>query len=365
MATNEYGSDTETKIDYIIVTEPSIKVKEYSNTDIAVTGEMSGYHTFTHLDDNVYEIIKEVLSDNHPRKKTSHLEHKWLFNIDSGNSLAFYLKGYRSVNSDGDDFVFEYSTDDTNYYGLVTVSSATEQLYMVQLPASLSGNVYVRVTDSNRSWDNVSLDSIYIDEMYFEVDTTPTPPIADFIGEPISGYAPLNVQFTDLSSGGPTYWSWDFGDGIGTSTDPSPTYIYEFPGTYTVTLTVTNDSGSDTSTKVEYIDVNELTGTTVHVEKIIVTRITTGRNKTAQAEVTVFDQYNIRVSGAVVFGTFDLPNETVKSGTTGTDGVALISGDKTRDNIDQFCFTVTNIDLSGATYDPSGNTVTVGCEGGM
>ncbi len=40
--------------------------------------------------------------------------------------------------------------------------------------------------------------------------------VADFSGTPTSGTVPLTVQFTDLSTGGPTMWSWDFGDG-GTS----------------------------------------------------------------------------------------------------------------------------------------------------
>ncbi|MBN1167590.1 MAG: PKD domain-containing protein, partial [Methanospirillaceae archaeon] len=37
--------------------------------------------------------------------------------------------------------------------------------------------------------------------------------VADFSGTPTSGTAPLTVQFTDLSTGGPTMWAWDFGDG--------------------------------------------------------------------------------------------------------------------------------------------------------
>jgi PKD repeat protein len=77
---------------------------------------------------------------------------------------------------------------------------------------------------------------------------TPAPPLAaDFTASPITGTAPLDVAFTDTSSGSPTGWSWDFGDGT-TSTVQSPTHTYSSEGTYTVTLTVTNAVG-DTSTK--------------------------------------------------------------------------------------------------------------------
>ncbi|HNT78511.1 MAG TPA: PKD domain-containing protein, partial [Anaerolineae bacterium] len=75
---------------------------------------------------------------------------------------------------------------------------------------------------------------------------------ANFIGAPTSGSAPLNVTFTDTSSGGATGWQWAFGDG-GTSTEQHPTHEYTTPGAYTVILTVTGPSGSDTLTRTDYI----------------------------------------------------------------------------------------------------------------
>jgi PKD repeat protein len=39
-------------------------------------------------------------------------------------------------------------------------------------------------------------------------------PVADFAGHPTIGGPPLRVEFTDLSTGGPTSWEWDFGDGL-------------------------------------------------------------------------------------------------------------------------------------------------------
>jgi PKD repeat protein len=84
--------------------------------------------------------------------------------------------------------------------------------------------------------------------------------VANFTGTPTSGTAPLTVQFTDLSTGGPTMWSWDFGDG-GTSIVGSPSYTYQAPGTYTVTLTASSQTG-ETSTKVKegYITVTQAGG---------------------------------------------------------------------------------------------------------
>ncbi|MBD3285240.1 M6 family metalloprotease domain-containing protein, partial [candidate division WOR-3 bacterium] len=92
---------------------------------------------------------------------------------------------------------------------------------------------------------------------YISVGTVPQPPAADFSATPTSGNAPLTVDFTDLSSGNPTSWSWDFGDGNNsTSQNPSNTYISA--GSYDVSLTVTNSDGSDTETKTDYITVTSI-----------------------------------------------------------------------------------------------------------
>ena len=79
-------------------------------------------------------------------------------------------------------------------------------------------------------------------------------PVAAFSGNPTSDCAPLEVCFTDASTGNPTSWSWDFGDG-GTSTEQNPCHTYNAPGNCTVSLAVTNECGSNTETKTSYIAV--------------------------------------------------------------------------------------------------------------
>ena len=74
-------------------------------------------------------------------------------------------------------------------------------------------------------------------------------PVANFTGFPLTGHAPLEVTFTDFSTGpGITAWNWNFGDGIWenrtTSTNPVHTYA---PGIWYPTLTVTDPSGSSTT----------------------------------------------------------------------------------------------------------------------
>jgi PKD repeat protein len=77
---------------------------------------------------------------------------------------------------------------------------------------------------------------------------------ANFTSNVTSGNAPLNVKFTDTSTGTPTNWTWDFGD-KSTSTEQNPTHIYKSEGNYTVKLTVSNSLGSDSEEKIGYITV--------------------------------------------------------------------------------------------------------------
>ncbi len=58
-----------------------------------------------------------------------------------------------------------------------------------------------------------------------------------------SGYAPLTVQFTDLSQNAYA-WNWDFGDG-NNSTVQNPKHTYSSAGSYTVKLIATDGNYTD------------------------------------------------------------------------------------------------------------------------
>lgn len=84
-------------------------------------------------------------------------------------------------------------------------------------------------------------------------------PAADFSADLLTGAAPLDVRFTDRSSGGLYQilsWTWDFGDGSPINDEQNPAHTYENTGTYTVTLTIlTNAGGTASETKEDYIRV--------------------------------------------------------------------------------------------------------------
>src|SRR5207247_1419856 len=74
---------------------------------------------------------------------------------------------------------------------------------------------------------------------------------------PPSGSPPLDVQFTDLSTGGPVTWAWDFdNDGTVDDTTANPMHTYTAQGSYSVKLTVTYPSGPPvTVVKTGYVKV--------------------------------------------------------------------------------------------------------------
>ena len=83
------------------------------------------------------------------------------------------------------------------------------------------------------------------------------PPVSmdvDFTGAPLSGPAPLQVQFTDLSTVTHTSWSWKFGDG-GTGNEQNPKHTYSSPGTYSVSMVASFGNASTETLRSDYVQV--------------------------------------------------------------------------------------------------------------
>jgi PKD repeat protein len=100
------------------------------------------------------------------------------------------------------------------------------------------GEYTVTLTASNDYGSTIASKPYYVHVM---------PPLtAKFTADPKSGIAPLVVKFTDMSTGSPESWIWDFGDGS-TSTGPNPVHAFTKVGAFDVTLTVTRGMNKDSA----------------------------------------------------------------------------------------------------------------------
>jgi PKD repeat protein len=112
-------------------------------------------------------------------------------------------------------------------------------------------------TDSNLQIGYIVVDAptpIPTDTTATPTGTLPLPIKAGFSGSPTSGTAPLNVTFSDVSTGSPTSWKWDFGDG-GSSSIKNPSHTYTVPGSYSVSLHATGPGGTNVKSLTDYITV--------------------------------------------------------------------------------------------------------------
>ncbi|MGJ8654785.1 MAG: Ig-like domain-containing protein, partial [Opitutaceae bacterium] len=163
-------------------------VDDLASGETLVAGVLNGSFADTYSSDNVYESLTEVLSGGKPSKRYSVAEHKWTIVVNGGNSVIFFVEAHKTANSEGDDFVFAYSTDDVNYTDMVTVTKTSDDDTVQQytLPNATSGTVYIRVTDTDSTAGNQNMDTVYVDEMYIRSDgEAPANQAPSFSSDPI------------------------------------------------------------------------------------------------------------------------------------------------------------------------------------
>lgn len=152
-------------------------------------------------------------------------------------------------------FVFSGSGTPTAYDWTIngvfpTTYSTSSPTVTFQAPGTF--NVSLRVKDASGNWTPVLTKTGFI--------TVKDTPKVDFTATPVSGCAPLSVNFQNNtipgSSSGSSSYVWS--TGVGTSTANAPTgVVYPSAGTYNVILSATNGLGCTKSkTKISYINVN-------------------------------------------------------------------------------------------------------------
>lgn len=272
--------------------------------------------------------------------------------VDHGGVISTTMYSDGDINCDVTNYVVPTGTEKilARLYYQTASKEFIEFLRDENYSNSLGDEIYALWNANGKSTP------VVMNEVEYIVPNTNTP-LASFIGDPVAGEEPLIVQFTDISTNGPASWFWNFGD-ENTSNSQNPKHTYSEHGTYTVSLTVSNTNGSSTETKTDYIVVTEKTSTDkpLFIDNIEFSeRLSAkGRKSYVVVYVTVVDENNTLVEGAMVYGNYysGATMGTV-SGTTGSNGVAELTSRATKNANSNWCIEITNIDKSGYSDNSS------------
>jgi hypothetical protein len=106
-------------------------------------------------------------------------------------------------------------------------------------------------------------------------------------------------------------------------------------------------------------------GVVMHIDNVTVTRVAaSGGRYRGVANVYIFDANGAPVSGATVTGDFSGPSSGTVSGTTNTSGQVTLNSALVKSPTGNWCFMVSNVTKSGASYNAAANVLSMACEGG-
>ncbi len=352
----------------------------YATQDIPISnsGIINNYTATMHSCDllvNVYEGVTEMESKGKPSNRYSYLEHKWTIDATGGyESYVFYLEAYHTANSEGDDFIFAYSTDDTTYTDMVTVTKTTDNntYQTFTLPDTLSGIVYIRVKDGDQTKGNKYLDTIYIDHMYIEAisEQDSSPPVISNVASSDITYNSVRITWdTDEPSNSkvnydtttpPTSTKSDSSMVTShtiTLTDllPETTYYYEVQSTDIKGNTaIDNNSGTFYT-----FTTGQEPSNVMHVYSIDMWYEPVKNRFKIFTKVKIVDSTNNPVEGATVYIETTLPNGVTISFDDVVDSsgfVTFVYGPTPKSGT--YISTVTNVAKDGWTYNPDENVET-------
>ncbi len=206
----------------------------------------------------------------------------------------------------------------------VTTSSATYQVTFIATTTTANARFRFRRSSSDGT-------VFYIDNVVLEATGAIS---ANFTADPVAGTAPLDVDFTDSSTGSPNDWSYEYSKDGGAwtefATTQHPTYEFAQTGTYGIRLTASDGVNSDTLTRSDYIVVSggisaDFSGTPTSGAITLNVIFTDASTSTNGIDAWVWE-YNRNGAGWVQFSTSQNPSYGFTQG--GTYDIRLtITGD--------------------------------------
>ncbi len=208
--------------------EHSIEVRATNSEGIIRTDTIAVY-----VDAGSANIPPEAIASGNPVTGTAPLE----VNFDG------------SASSDEDGTIDSYLWD----FGDGNTGSGVTATHTYQTDGNF--NATLIVTDNNGAEATSSSITINVDAV-----STNIPPEAIASGNPVTGTAPLEVNFDGSASsdedGTITSYAWNFGDGNTDDSGEKVTHIYQTAGSFNATITVTDNKGVEATSSPITINVD-------------------------------------------------------------------------------------------------------------
>jgi PKD repeat protein len=286
-ATNSFGSDTETKTNYILVVDANGVALPISQGFTLATFPPAGW-SIQNNNASATTWVRNATIGFAPTAGNSMLFDNFNFNDSDDDEVRLPGASFAGLSSAQLQFDVAYAPyNATNFDGLeVLVSSdcgvtftsvySKSNTVLATAPAITTiftptaaqwrtetvnltpyiGNTKVIVAFRNLSGYG---NRLFVDNINLTGVVSTTPPTASFTGTPTTVCAGQTVTYTNTSIGSPTSYLWTFEGGTpATSTATNPTVTYATAGTFDVTLIATNGGGSDSEILTNYITVNSV-----------------------------------------------------------------------------------------------------------
>ncbi|QFU21864.1 PKD domain-containing protein [Shewanella eurypsychrophilus] len=146
-------------------------IDQFAYGEVVGSGSINGNYSDTYPNSGSQQSIMERESGGKPANRHSFLEHTWLFNILAGDVVTLHLDANMLASSDGDSMLFSYSTNGGSSYSQFAALTSGYASYSSLLPAGSSGEVRVKVEDSNQNSGNRSRDTVSVSSLYIRSET--------------------------------------------------------------------------------------------------------------------------------------------------------------------------------------------------
>jgi serine/threonine protein kinase/sugar lactone lactonase YvrE len=168
---------------------PQVSVSAVSESSIY--GSVNGSYHATQAADGVVQTLTE---ERYSSNRRTRLEHRWRFdNVTSGDSVELLVVASQTNSNPVETFALSYSTDNANWTNLGNLGPSS-----YPLPNTLSGTVYIRVVDTDRSNNERTLDVLAVDQLLIRTTTAPAN-LSSPLAPPPSSFATTS-SFDQLST---------------------------------------------------------------------------------------------------------------------------------------------------------------------